>query len=63
MAEAGEVAVSCDGEIVSVTETRHAIGIMGPDEMEILNQGETVLKEVKLGHYIVERNSEKETQM
>lgn len=31
--------------------------------MEILNQGETALKEVKLGHYIVERNSEKETQM
>lgn len=34
--EAGEVAAPCDGEIVSVTETRHAIGIMGPDEMEIL---------------------------
>lgn len=34
--EAGEVLAPCDGEIVTVTETKHAIGILGPDGMEIL---------------------------
>lgn len=32
----GEVIAPCDGEIVTVTETKHAIGIMGPDGMELL---------------------------
>ncbi|MDO4308875.1 MAG: glucose PTS transporter subunit IIA [Eubacteriales bacterium] len=34
--EEGEVAAPFDGEISSVTETRHAIGITGPDGMEVL---------------------------
>lgn len=34
--EAGEVIAPCDGEIVTVTETKHAIGILGPDGMELL---------------------------
>lgn len=34
--EVGEVVAPFDGEISSVTETRHAIGITGPDEMEVL---------------------------
>lgn len=34
--EAGEVVAPFDGEISSVTETRHAIGITGPDDMEVL---------------------------
>lgn len=32
----GEVIAPCDGEIATVTETKHAIGIMGPDGMELL---------------------------
>lgn len=34
--EVGEVVAPFDGEISSVTETRHAIGITGPDDMEVL---------------------------
>lgn len=34
--ETGEVAAPFDGEISSVTETRHAIGITGPGGMELL---------------------------
>lgn len=34
--ECGEVLAPCDGEIVTVTETKHAVGIMGPDGMELL---------------------------
>ncbi len=34
--ETGEVAAPFDGEISSVTETRHAIGITGPGGMEVL---------------------------
>lgn len=34
--EKGEVAAPFDGEISSVTETRHAVGISGPDGMEVL---------------------------
>ena len=33
--ESGEVAAPFDGEISSVTDTRHAIGISGPGGMEI----------------------------
>ncbi|MDO4313688.1 MAG: glucose PTS transporter subunit IIA [Eubacteriales bacterium] len=32
----GEVIAPCDGEIVTVTETKHAIGILGPEGMELL---------------------------
>ena len=32
----GEVYAPCDGEIATVTETKHAIGLMGPDGMELL---------------------------
>lgn len=34
--ETGEVAAPFDGEIASVTETRHAVGISGPGGMEVL---------------------------
>lgn len=34
--ELGEVMAPCDGEIVTVTETKHAVGLMGPDGMELL---------------------------
>lgn len=34
--ELGEVMTPCDGEIVTVTETKHAVGLMGPDGMELL---------------------------
>lgn len=34
--EKGEVVAPCDGEISSLTDTRHAIGITGPGEMEVL---------------------------
>lgn len=34
--EVGEVMAPCDGEIVTVTETKHAVGLMGPDGMELL---------------------------
>lgn len=34
--ELGEVVAPFDGEISSVTDTRHAIGITGPGEMEVL---------------------------
>ncbi|MDE7272870.1 MAG: glucose PTS transporter subunit IIA [Lachnospiraceae bacterium] len=34
--ETGEVVSPFDGEISSVTDTRHAIGITGPDGMEVL---------------------------
>lgn len=34
--ESGEVAAPFDGEISSVTDTRHAIGISGPGGMEVL---------------------------
>lgn len=34
--EYGEVTAPCDGEIVTVTETKHAVGIMGPTGMELL---------------------------
>jgi len=34
--EIGEVVSPVDGEISSVTDTRHAVGITGPGEMEIL---------------------------
>ncbi len=34
--EYGEVTAPCDGEIVTVTETKHAVGIMGPAGMELL---------------------------
>lgn len=34
--EIGEVVAPFDGEISSVTDTRHAIGITGPGEMEVL---------------------------
>lgn len=34
--ETGEVVAPCDGEISSLTDTRHAIGITGPGEMEVL---------------------------
>lgn len=34
--EDGEVVAPFDGEISSVTDTRHAIGITGPDDMEVL---------------------------
>lgn len=34
--EAGEVVAPFDGEISSVTDTRHAVGITGPGEMEVL---------------------------
>lgn len=34
--EIGEVVAPFDGEISSVTDTRHAIGITGPDDMEVL---------------------------
>ncbi len=34
--ETGEVVAPFDGEISSVTETRHAIGITGPGGMELL---------------------------
>lgn len=34
--ETGEVVAPFDGEIVSVTDTRHAVGISGPDGMEVL---------------------------
>lgn len=34
--ECGEVLAPCDGEIVTVTETKHAVGIMGPEGMELL---------------------------
>lgn len=34
--EAGEVVAPFDGEISSVTDTHHAIGITGPGEMEVL---------------------------
>ncbi len=34
--EAGEVVAPFDGEISSVTDTRHAVGITGPEEMEVL---------------------------
>lgn len=34
--ETGEVVAPFDGEISSVTDTRHAVGISGPDGMEVL---------------------------
>ena len=34
--EIGEVVAPFDGEISSVAETRHAVGITGPGEMEVL---------------------------
>ena len=34
--DAGEVVAPFDGEVSSVTDTRHAIGITGPGEMEVL---------------------------
>lgn len=34
--EEGEVLAPCDGEISTVTDTSHAVGISGPDGMEIL---------------------------
>ncbi len=34
--EAGEVQAPFDGVISSVTDTRHAIGITGPGDMEVL---------------------------
>ena len=34
--EVGEVVAPFDGEISSVTETKHAVGITGPGEMELL---------------------------
>lgn len=34
--ERGEVIAPCDGEVVTVTETKHAVGLMGPDGMELL---------------------------
>lgn len=34
--EIGEVVAPFDGEISSVTDTRHAVGITGPGEMEVL---------------------------
>ncbi len=34
--ETGEVSAPFDGEISSIAETRHAIGITGPDGMELL---------------------------
>ena len=34
--ETGEVVAPFDGEIVAVTDTRHAVGISGPDGMEVL---------------------------
>lgn len=34
--EVGEVVAPFDGEISSVTDTRHAVGITGPEEMEVL---------------------------
>lgn len=34
--EVGEVVAPFDGEISSVTDTRHAVGITGPGEMEVL---------------------------
>ncbi|MCM1158889.1 MAG: glucose PTS transporter subunit IIA [Bacteroidales bacterium] len=34
--EKGEVVAPFDGEISSVTDTRHAVGITGPGEMEVL---------------------------
>lgn len=34
--EIGEVVAPCDGEISSLTDTRHAIGITGPGGMEVL---------------------------
>lgn len=34
--EVGEVVAPFDGEISSVTETHHAVGITGPDGMEVL---------------------------
>lgn len=34
--EVGEVVAPFDGEISSVTDTRHAVGITGPDGMEVL---------------------------
>lgn len=34
--EAGEVLAPFDGEISSVTDTRHAVGITGPEGMEVL---------------------------
>lgn len=34
--EVGEVIAPCDGEIVTVTDTKHAVGLMGPDGMELL---------------------------
>ncbi len=34
--EVGEVVAPYDGEISSVTDTRHAVGITGPGEMELL---------------------------
>lgn len=34
--ETGEVVAPCDGQISSLTDTRHAIGITGPGQMEIL---------------------------
>lgn len=34
--EVGEVVAPFDGEIASVTDTRHAIGLTGPEGMEVL---------------------------
>lgn len=34
--ETGEVVAPFDGEISTVADTRHAVGITGPDEMEVL---------------------------
>lgn len=34
--EIGEVVAPFDGEIASVTDTRHAVGITGPEEMQVL---------------------------
>lgn len=34
--EVGEVVAPCDGQIVTVADTKHAVGIMGPKGMEML---------------------------